>query len=450
MNLKPYQEDAINAIKQEFEHSNSTFVEMPTGSGKTYTFLTYAQRYHKNILIIVPSRQLLTQVYLESLKFFHKSEISKRGCNYFDDEKKVHICVINSVNKDYLEILACLKFDLIIIDEAHHAQSMMYTRLIKMTQKYANYEHTKILGVTATPDRLDRKLLSNILGACCFKLTIEYMIKNKFLSDIEGYRLKTQVDIYEVDSHNGDFSLNKIYNKLCTSFRNNLILNAVKEYLLERKSIIFCINISHSKQLCKLLNDNNIPSLHIDGKMSQEQRESILKEFKDGQVKCIVNCQVLTEGFDAPWVNGILLARPTKSPSLFKQMIGRGLRLFPGKENCKIIDMVDGHNNLSSFNSIFEAEDYKEMDFFKNTRQLQDHIKEQELLTLECKIERHNFFDEVKEELKEMEPISCMLNYLDKHQILYFDGINFDEASFLIWKNELKKEYSNGVSYKKK
>ena len=443
INLRPHQIDAIQAIKKTFKASDRQYIEMPTGSGKTITFLAYAKVNHESILIIVPSKELLNQVYQTALKLYNKEEISRKGNRFDEPVSNVHICIINSIRGDYFEELIMCDFDLIIIDEAHHSQSNSYKRFINQFAETADDTDcfVKILGVTATPDRLDGKLLNEILHICSYRIKIEELIIKGFLSDIEGFSIKTNIDLSHVHDHNGDFSLRQLYTELCIDSRNKLIIDCYKDHMQDRKVLIFCINIAHSKIICKLLNESGILAKHIDGTMDGPQREAVLSAFRDGEISVLCNCQLLTEGFDEPSIDGIILSRPTRSNSLFLQMIGRGLRIFPNKQNCKIIDIVDNHKNLSGFNNTIADEKLPEIKEFKRFSEISDHIAKERLKISEFQLERINLFSGFP--IDGISMTSSMEQYLKTNDIPYFEPVSFDEASFLIWLNELKKEYTH-------
>lgn len=446
--VRDYQEEAVKAIRERFmeKKDDRQYICMPTGSGKTITFLSYAKQYHKKILVIVPSCQLLNQVYETALKFYEKEEISRRGNKYLETVTDFHISTIQSCRGDYLMLLALYGFDLVIIDEAHHSQAESYLRLIKEIAPYyqeKSFEHiTYLLGVTATPDRADGQLLSRILGEPSFCLDVMEMIQNKQLSEIEGFCIKTKIDISDVDSHNGDFSLNQLFKRLCTESRNEMIIDLYSREMQGRKTIIFCINIDHSKIINRLLNESGFSSCHIDGTMSKDQRISILQSFRNGEFSILCNCQLLTEGFDEPSIDGIILARPTRSRSLFIQMIGRGLRLFPGKENCKIIDIVDNHKNLAGFVNLVGDVNFPDIESFKSSREICEYVRDQTIKIMEFRTERVDFFSERL--IDERPPSEETYSYLNENNIIYFQPLTFDEANFLMWMNELKKEYYNG------
>ncbi len=443
LKLRSYQNDAIEAINKTFKNEFRQYVEMPTGSGKTITFLSYARKHHKNILIIVPSQQLLHQVVESALLLYEPWEISRKGAGYNEECAFLHVCIINSIRGDYLDYLAKEKHDLIIIDEAHHSQSPSYQRLIKNKLNFHLEKSMRFLGVTATPDRADGKLLDEILYKCSFKLNVKDLIKQKHLSDIEGYSVKTKIDLSEIDDRNGDFSLFQLYNKLCIESRNNMIVDLCCNDMKNRKTLIFCINIKHSKEINSLLQKKGIASAHIDGTKKNNSRESILDSFRKDEISVLTNCQLLTEGFDEPSIDGIILARPTRSIALFNQMIGRGLRNFPGKKNCKIIDVVDNHKSLAGFNNIICDVKYPGIQKFNSIEEIQKHISNEMFKISEFSLERSNLL--FTNYLSEINPTQSMYEYLEDNNILHYSP-TFDEANFLIWMNELKKEYVNGYN----
>ena len=266
------------------------FVEMPTGSGKTITFLYFAKKYDLNTLIIVPTKELMRQVYETSLLFFPKDRISRKGDKFNENFKQVHICIVNSITEKYGNKLFYEEFELIIVDECHRAHGSIYKRFLN---NYFEFLPPMILGVTATPDRLDGKLLQTLFDKCSFKLKVDEMIERGHLSEIEGYRIKTKVDLSNLDCHNGDYSIKDLYKELSTNSRNEIIVNLCKDEMKNRKTLIFCINIQHSQEINKLLNDHGLSSAHIDGTMNHIERKTILTAFLGKEkylIYAIINC----------------------------------------------------------------------------------------------------------------------------------------------------------------
>lgn len=437
MQLRPYQKEAIKTIKSTFTNRQKQYIVMPTGSGKTVTFLSYATESHKKILIVVPNIEIFKQVYETYVNLYGKVGISRKGDSINQEIDNVHVVIINSVKEEYLEKLVNENFDLTIIDEAHHSQSKSYRRLIDALKK-----KTKILGVTATPDRRDGLLLDEILEYRSFQIEIDQLIKEGYLCDIQGYSVSTHCDLEEVDTHNGDYNLRDLYKKLCNDSRNELIVKSYAKSLTDRKTLIFCVNIDHSKILAKKFIDSGIPCSHIDGKMSQKERNKILEDFRTGKINVLCNCQLLTEGFDEPSIDGIILARPTISRALFIQMIGRGLRSYPGKKDCIIIDMVDNHKKGCSFNSIISTEFNGPILSFSSLNDLKkkhDEIIYRNMEVIIRKADILNF-----RAIDDEDATEAMIEYLKKNNVKFYEPLSFVEGAFLRFLNELHKEMNNG------
>jgi len=298
------------------------------------------------------------------------------------------------------------------------------------------------LGVTATPDRLDGKCIKELLFRCSYEKTLEDLINEDYLADLEGYLVKTKIDLSDIDHHNGDFSIRQLYKKLNTENRNKLILDVYQKEMSKRKTLIFCINIDHSKTIAKLLNSNEISCAHIDGTMNENERNAILSSFRNGEISCLTNCQLLTEGFDEPSIDGIIVARPTYSRALFTQMIGRGLRKSPGKMNCKVIDIVDNNSKAKSFNSLVHDMDYVNIDKFSGIKKIRQHIQDEQLKVTETIIERTNLLN--SKPIFDHNSTDSILRYLNENNIYYQEPLSFVEGSFLVWFNELKMENANG------
>ena len=248
----------------------------------------------------------------------------------------------------------------------------------------------------------------------------------------------------DIESKNGDFCLRDLFKKLCVSSRNEMIVNICRNEFQKRKLLIFCINIDHSMIINNLLKSNGLESAHIDGYMNSEERNSILSSFRNGEINILCNCQLLTEGFDEPSIDGIILARPTRSKALFRQMIGRGLRKFQGKKNCKIVDIVDNHKYSAGFNCLISDEHLAEIEEFKSIEDIQKHLGDERIKICEFKLVKANLF--LTNEIDDLNATDSMIKYLEDNNIIFYEPLSFDEGCFMMWFNELNKEYLNGCN----
>jgi len=351
MILRDYQEDCIKAIEERFKTHDNQFVQLPTGAGKTVIFMEFIKRNNiKNALIICPTSDLVDQIQEASKGFFHESEVyGKIGRGYPDPIFTSHMIVTAALlnfekARDYFLLR---NFDLIVIDECHHAPSNTYTNFLEFFRE--NGKQFKLLGVTATPDRLDKKSLLNVFEVCTYQISTTALISKGMLCDVEAYRIHTH---HTLSSHHSD--KNSDYRpidlrQLDTASRNRLIVKTYLDNCVGKKTLIFCLSINHCDTIRDDLAKIGVKAASIHGKLSTSTRQDILDRFKNGEIDCLTNCQILTEGFDEPSIEALIIARPTKSRALYCQMVGRGLRTYPGKEICFLYELTDNAHKLCTF-----------------------------------------------------------------------------------------------------
>jgi hypothetical protein len=199
--------------------------------------------------------------------------------------------------------------------------------------------------VTATPQRSDGKALGEIYKKMTYTYSLRQAIEDGWLAKVRGYRIYTKTDISAVPTVGGDFNKIELELVINTPERNKAIVTAWLERGDSRPTVAFVAGIEHAKALSEAFNGVGIPSEALWG--DDPERTTKLEDFRTGKIKLLANCNVLTEGVDIPSIGCVVIARPTKSAVLFTQMCGRATRLFPGKTDCIILDMVDISGNHS-------------------------------------------------------------------------------------------------------
>jgi ATP-dependent helicase IRC3 len=449
--VRDYQKECIQTIENVFKERDRQFIQLPTGSGKTWIFCEYLSKNSDRALIICPSIELREQI-LTICKKFNISSVSKD----LNKETKNHVITSMSLCFDKnLDKINDHKYDHIVIDEAHHAQCETYKKFLE------NLDFScKILGCTATPERLDGKSLLDIFEILSFERNIYQLIVDGFLSDIEAYRIKTN---QKISKRGIDFKSVEL-KELDNESRNKIILETYFENCVNKKTLIFCLNIEHCIRINDLLKLEGIKSAYIHGKMNIKSRKEILKKYKTGEIEVLTNCQLLTEGFDEPSIEAIIITRPTASKSLYCQMLGRGLRKFEGKEVCYLYELTDNNHNICTFNVACGKEPQFQIDYANKTR-LTELYKEIEKINLEDfkisteKIELFtnqnklagNSIQLINSYFYDILATQDQLDYLAKNGILkreniqFPNEINFLEAAFLIWKEKIKRKH--GINY---
>ena len=221
-------------------------------------------------------------------------------------------------------------FQDIIVDEAHHALSESYQRVL------AHFPDANVLGVTATPDRGDKQTLGTFFDSQAYEYSMSRAIREGYLSPVKARMIPLQVDISKAGISGGDYNAADIGCALEPYLHQ--IAGEMARYCRGRKTVVFLPLIATSQKFCRMLNDVGMRAAEVNG--MSDDRSKILAEFENGMYDVLCNSMLLTEGWDCPAVDCIVILRPTKVRSLYQQMVGRGMRLFPGKENLLLLDFL--------------------------------------------------------------------------------------------------------------
>ena len=221
-------------------------------------------------------------------------------------------------------------FQDIIVDEAHHALSESYQRVL------SHFPKANVLGVTATPDRGDKQTLGTFFDSEAYEYSMSRAIREGYLSPVKARMIPLQLDISKASISGGDYSAADIGCALEPYLHQ--IANEMARYCRGRKAVVFLPLIATSQKFCRMLNDVGLRAAEVNG--MSDDRSKILAEFENGMYDVLCNSMLLTEGWDCPAVDCIVILRPTKVRSLYQQMVGRGMRVFPGKENLLLLDFL--------------------------------------------------------------------------------------------------------------
>ena len=339
--LRPYQQEALDAINTFSDKGiNRQLVVLPTGAGKTVIFshLPQTKKDSLPMLVLAHRAELLYQA-KEKISWSNPEldiqiEQADNVAGYCD----VVVASVPTLGRAESErILKYPKdyFKCIVIDEAHHAAAPTYRRILDY------FNPSLLLGVTATPQRSDSTRLTDVFDEIVYYKTIQDLIEDGYLCSLVGYRIKTDTDISGVATNEGDYNASQLEDAIDTPQRNAHIVAAYHTLVPESKAIVFCAGVKHANNLASSFSATKVSTEVIVGDTSSYDREHILARFKSGETKVLVNVGVLTEGFDEPSIETIVLARPTRSTLLYTQIVGRGTRLYEGKPHCTILDFAD-------------------------------------------------------------------------------------------------------------
>lgn len=349
MKLRDYQQDAIDGLYSYFsDNTGNPLLVLPTGSGKSViqaAFLKQALEAYPNqrFMLLTHVKELIEQNHekLKTLWPEAPTGIYSASLNSRDMSSSIIYAGIQSVHKKALEFG---RINLIIVDECHLIPNNgegMYRKFIEGL-KVCNPD-LKIIGMTATPYRLKTGLLTDgdIFDDIAYELPIRKLLKDGYLSRVTTQATDCLIDLTGVKTRAGDFvksDLEKAVNPLTET-----MLNEVMERGKQRNSwLFFCVSVAHAEEVRDALRQRGISAECVTGSTDKKEREQIINDYKTGKIKALTNCDVLTTGFDAPTTDLLVLLRPTKSVSLYIQIVGRGMRLSPetGKENCLVLDFA--------------------------------------------------------------------------------------------------------------
>lgn len=350
--LRNYQEECIQSVLSSIGQGQKRLgISLATGAGKTVVFTQLLDRiqpetkYRTKTLILAHRRELVEQAARHcSMAYPHKTVDIEMGKLHATGMADITVASVQSIiSGDRINKFDSRQFKLVLVDEAHHIVSPGYLRTLehfRLDQKRA--ESPVLVGVSATFSRFDGLRLGSAIDEIVYHKDYVDMIGEKWLSDVIFTTVESKADLSKVRSAaNGDFQLGELSRAVNTAEINEITVRSWLAKASRRKStLVFCADLEHVAGLTQKFRENGLDARFVTGDTPNVERSERLDAFKRGDFPVLVNCGVFTEGTDIPNIDCVVLARPTRSRNLLVQMIGRGMRLFPGKKDCHIIDMV--------------------------------------------------------------------------------------------------------------
>lgn len=334
--LRPYQNEAKAAVLEQWEQGvQRTLLVLPTGCGKTIVFAKISEdcvKRGERVLILAHRGELLEQA----------ADKIHKACNLNCAVEKAEETSLGSFWRITVGSVQTLMresrlarfmpdyFDTIIIDEAHHAISDSYQRILQ------HFSGAKVLGVTATPDRGDMKNLGQVFDSLAYEYTLPRAIREGYLCPIKALTIPLNLDLTGVSVQAGDFraaDLDTALDPYLYQIADEMLRNCA-----DRKTVVFLPLVKTSQKFRDILNQRGFHAAEVNG--NSEDRAEILRDFDDGKYNVLCNSMLLTEGWDCPSVDCVIVLRPTKVRGLYCQMVGRGTRLSPGKKDLLLLDFL--------------------------------------------------------------------------------------------------------------
>ena len=336
LTARPYQTEAMDAVFSEWERGvRRTLLVMVTGGGKTIIFTKIIERCvreGKRALILAHRGELLDQA-AEKLRMATGlgCAVEKAEQSCMDSWFRVVVGSVQTMMQEKrLSQFPPEYFDVIVVDEAHHCLSDSYQRILH------HFEDAQVLGVTATPDRGDMRNLGQYFESLAYEYTLPRAIREGYLAPIKAMTIPLRLDIAAVGISSGDYKAGELGTALEPYLEQ--IADEMAKVCADRRTVVFLPLIHTSRLMRDILNRHGFRAAEVNGESGD--RAKILADFADGKYNVLCNSMLLTEGWDCPAVDCIVVLRPTKVRSLYCQMVGRGTRLYPGKDHLLLLDFL--------------------------------------------------------------------------------------------------------------
>ena len=363
MLLRPYQREALIRVREAYKAGKRrVLVSLTTGTGKTVVFAHFpgTLKMRKRLLVLAHREELLVQAQdkFRSVDPQLKVEIEQAGARASDDAQVV-VASVPTLARNHGARLSRLQpndFSIVVVDEAHHAVAPTYRRIFDHFGLFEAATPRLLIGFTATPRRGDHQGLGEVFEEVCYARDLREMIVGGYLAPISGWRVDTDVSLDGVTVRHGDFVESQLADVVNTPMRNDMLVKAYRDLARGRRTIVFCVNVAHAQAAQRVFAEAGVRAAAVWGMLPKDERRATLARFSEGELDVVTNCNLLTEGFDEPRVDCVIMARPTRSKLLYAQMVGRGTRLHPDKTDLLVVDIADNSrtHQLPGLHSLFK------------------------------------------------------------------------------------------------
>lgn len=351
--LRPYQRESIQSIREGWRRRvRRPLIQLPTGTGKTIVFssiISAAAMKDRRAIVLAHRDELISQAADKLISVAPELAMSIGRVQGKDDEVGAQIVVASVQTLARPNRLARLNaagdFDIVIVDEAHHAAADSYRRVLEGLGAFRE-DGPLTIGVTATAQRADRRDLGEVWQEIVYSRDMLSMILEGYLCNLRGIQVRLAgFDADALTVRRGDFVDAEAGEALSAAEAPEYAVRAWQRHAAGRKTIVFTPTIALAQEMATRFRQAGIAAESVSG-VSLDERRDILDRFHRGEVTVVTNAQVLTEGYDEPGVECIVIARPTRSQPMYVQMVGRGTRTAPGKDDCLILDLVGASDRM--------------------------------------------------------------------------------------------------------
>lgn len=357
LELKQHQQEALDALQaMRDRHETIALLYHATGTGKTVTAVMDAKRCGGRTLFLAHTQELVNQAADTFGTLWPEVTVGRYMEAIKEPDAHVVCGSVQSVAL-HLEDFREDAFSYLIVDEAHHAAADTYQKIL------AYFHPAFTLGLTATPERTDdNRAILDIFKNTAHKLDIRTAVEIGELVPIRCIRIHTNIDLTRVRFNSVQYNIRDLESKIYVPERNRLIVDTWLQYVRDKRTVVFCASVRHAEQIAELFRQAGVPAAAVSGGMKPAERREFQDRFVRREILVLCACDLLNEGWDCPEIEVLFMARPTMSRVLYTQQLGRGMRLFPGKESLMVFDFVDNasqYNMPQSLHRLFKLKEYR-------------------------------------------------------------------------------------------
>ena len=357
LELKQHQREALDALQaMRGRHETIALLYHATGTGKTVTAVMDAKRCGGRTLFLAHTQELVNQAADTFRTLWPEVTVGRYMEAIKEPEAHVVCGSVQSVAL-HLEDFREDAFSYLIVDEAHHAAADTYQKIL------AYFHPAFTLGLTATPERTDdNRAILDIFKNTAHKLDIQTAVEIGELVPIRCIRIHTNIDLTRVRFNSVQYNIRDLESKIYVPERNRLIVDTWLQYVRDKRTVVFCASVRHAEQIAELFRQAGVSAAAVSGGMKPAERREFQDRFVRREILVLCACDLLNEGWDCPEIEVLFMARPTMSRVLYTQQLGRGMRLFPGKESLMVFDFVDNasqYNMPQSLHRLFKLKEYR-------------------------------------------------------------------------------------------
>jgi ATP-dependent helicase IRC3 len=337
---RPYQHEAVQAtLAAHAGGKQRVLIALSTGTGKTIVFALLLQQRGGRALILAHRNELIQQA-VDKLRVVHPTiAVGVVKADLDEHTAPTVVASVQTLSRAHRLERLTPNFATVVIDKAHHAPADTYQRILDYCGAYAA-DGPLVVGVTATPERHDKLVLGDTFGTIVYQKSILEMMEAGYLCDLRAVQVLLQTNFDAVKTRHGDFVESELEEALLAANAPRYVLEAFQTHAPGRKALCFVPTVALAYAMAETFQQAGIVAEALDGTTPIADRRAMLQRLHTGTTQLVCNCGVLTEGFDEPSLDCIIMARPTQSRPLYQQMLGRGTRPYPGKAHCLILDVV--------------------------------------------------------------------------------------------------------------